>query len=55
MVLAVNLSRYLQCLLRQLMEHHVNVGAANDELTRSHVISKTLVSSSCVIVSFGVT
>ena len=33
MILAVNLSRYLQCLLRQPMKHHVDIAAADDRLS----------------------
>ena len=42
MILAVNLCCYLQCLLRQLMEHHVDITTANDGFARCHVITKFL-------------
>ena len=41
-VLTIYLSRYPQSLLREFVEHHVYVGAANDWLTRCHVISEFL-------------
>ena len=42
MVLTVNLSRYLQCLLRQLVKHLMDFSTANDGLARCHIISKFL-------------
>ncbi len=42
MILSVNLSRNLQCLLRQLMKHHVDITTANDGFARCHVITKFL-------------
>ena len=44
MIFAVDLSSNLQCFLRQLMEHHVDIAASNDGVARCHVISEFLYS-----------
>ena len=42
MILAIDLGCDFQCLLRQLMEHHVDFTTANDGFARCHVIPKFL-------------
>ena len=42
MILTIDLCCNSQCLLRQLMKHHVNIGASNDRLSRCHVITEFL-------------